>query len=49
MTCVEQLDKVAKPTNGHRCIKVSYIIKIVVLLHVSPTLVAIIRKMHYTG
>ena len=36
-----------KPTNAHKCITVSYIINIVVLLHVSITLVAILREVHY--
>jgi hypothetical protein len=37
-----------KPTNAHKYITVSYIINTVVL-HVSATLVAILREMHYKG
>jgi hypothetical protein len=36
-----------KPTIAHTCIKVSYTINIVCLLHVSDHLVAISREMHY--
>jgi hypothetical protein len=34
--CTE-LDMVMKPTNAHKCIKVSYIINIICLLHVLST------------
>jgi len=35
-----------KPSNVYKCMKISYIIKIVCLVHVSVTLVAILREMH---
>ena len=38
-----------KPTNVDNCVRVSYIINTVFLLHVSATLVAILREMHYKG
>ena len=39
-----------KPTNAHKHITVSYIIiNTVVLLHVSATLVAVLREVHYKG
>jgi len=40
---------VRKPINAYKCIEVSYIIDIVFLLHVSATLVAILREVHYKG
>lgn len=36
-----------KPTNAHKYVTVSYIINTVVLLHVSATLVAVLREVHY--
>ena len=45
--CIEQLDTVTKSTNARNCIKLSYIINIVFLLHVSVTLVAILTEAHY--
>ena len=36
-----------KPTYAHKSTKVSYVIIIVCLLHVSATLVAILREIHY--
>jgi len=38
-----------KPTHAHKHITVPYIINTVVLLHVSATLVAILREVHYKG
>jgi hypothetical protein len=38
---------VRKPINACKCIKVSYIIDIVFFLHVSATLVAILREVHF--
>jgi hypothetical protein len=40
---------VTKPTNAHKTVKVSYIINIVRTLHVSATLVAMLREMCYKG
>ena len=40
------LDMVAKPTNAYNHTRVSYLINIVRLLHVSATLVAILRETH---
>jgi len=42
----EHVDMVTKPTNAHTCIKVLCIINIVFLLHVSATLVAVLREVH---
>jgi len=39
---------VRKPINAYKCMKASYIIDIVFLLHVSATLVAILREVYYT-
>ena len=47
-TRTEQLDKVTKPTNTNRCIRLSYIIDIVSPLHISATLVVISKEMHFT-
>jgi hypothetical protein len=38
---------VTKATNVHKCIKLSYTINIVCLLHVSAPLVAVSREMDY--
>jgi hypothetical protein len=38
-----------KQTNAHKCIKLSYIVNIVCLLHVSATLVTILSEMRYKG
>ena len=38
-----------KPTNACKCIKVSNVIDMVFLLHVSTTLVAILREMYRKG
>jgi hypothetical protein len=38
-----------KPSNAHKCVTLPYITNIIFLLHVSATLVAILREMHYKG
>jgi hypothetical protein len=43
---IKQLDVVTKPTNTHKCIEACYIINPLFLLHVSATLVAILREAH---
>jgi hypothetical protein len=43
------LDIITKPTNAHKYIKVYYIINIILLLHDSATLTAILREMRYKG
>jgi hypothetical protein len=40
---------VRKPINAYTCIKVSYVIDIVFLVHVSATILAVLRKVHYEG
>ena len=40
---------VMKSTNTYKRLRLSYIIYIVCLLHVSATFVAILRKVHYKG
>ena len=46
---MEQLVIVTKPTVAHECLKVSYIINTVFLLHVSANHVAIFKEKHYNG
>jgi hypothetical protein len=41
------LHMVMKPTNAYERTRVSYIINIISLLHVSVTLVANLREVHY--
>jgi hypothetical protein len=36
-----------KPSNVYKCMQISYIIKIVFLVHVSFTFVAILREVHH--
>lgn len=43
---MSKLDTGTKPTNAHKCMKVSYIINIIYLLHVSATHVAILWEVH---
>jgi hypothetical protein len=40
---------VTKPKNANKCVRVSYLTLIVCLVHISPTLVAILRELHYKG
>jgi len=40
---------VTKPMNAYKCVRVSYFTHIVCLVHVSATLVAILRELHYKG
>jgi hypothetical protein len=41
------LDMLATTTNALACVRLSYIINILFLVHVSVTLVAIFREVHY--
>jgi hypothetical protein len=47
--CISWFDTVTKPTIAYWCIRLSHIINIATLLHVSAALVAILREMHYKG
>jgi len=40
---------VTTPTNAHKYINVSYILNIILFLHVSATLVAVVKEVHYKG
>lgn len=40
---------VRKPMNAYKCVRVSYLTHIVCLVHVSATLVAILRELPYKG
>ena len=45
----DKIDVATKPTNVHNRIQVYYIINLLFLLHVSTSLVAILRKANYNG
>jgi len=40
---------VTTPASAHKCINVSYILNIILFLHVSASLVAILKEVHYKG
>ena len=40
---------ITKPTDAHKCIKVTYIVNIIGLLHVSATVVATLMEQQYKG
>jgi len=44
----KHLDKISKPTNAHKCMKVYYT-RTIYLLHGSATHVAIFREVHCKG
>ena len=35
------------PINAHKCINVPYVVNIILFLHVSATLVAVVKEVHY--
>jgi hypothetical protein len=47
--CAEQMDMVTKPTSAQKSIILYHLINIVWLVHVSTTLVVIIREVHHKG
>ena len=40
---------VTTPTNAYKCINISYIVNIIFFLHVSVTVVAILKEVYYKG